>query len=75
MKLRIVLEVDLDEAAYATEYGIDPVEVRANVIEHIPDTVTEAAQTQAGLLGYFTVTHRGTAQVLGEGPGQVVIVR
>lgn len=75
MKIRVVLEVDVDPDVWANEYHLDPSEVRADIIAHVPDVLTDAAQVRAGQLSTFTVALAGAVQVLGDGPGQVAVLR
>jgi hypothetical protein len=50
MKVRIVLTVEVDVAAYAHEYGLATEEVREDVKTYVNQAVGECPAAQAGLL-------------------------
>lgn len=64
MKLRLITVVDVDEDAYARDYGLTPgAETRSDALTHAPDLLAEAMTTKAQQMGYLTVVVT-TAQVL-----------
>ena len=67
MKIRVALEAEVDDLAWALEYGLGPAELEADVISHLPALLTEVTQEKAAQMGTFTVTNLGTLQVLPSG--------
>jgi hypothetical protein len=67
VKIRIGLEVEVDDEGWARDYGLEPGEVSEDVLDHVPELVTEAATEKARLLGTFRVTNLGTLLVHPDG--------
>lgn len=54
MKIRLSFDVDVDEAAYAREYGLDGAAVRADAAQYVPALLGAEVQAKAAQLGYMT---------------------
>jgi hypothetical protein len=55
MKLRVVLDVEVDDEAWKREYGLADDELRVDVVGHLPEALYEDAKARARLLGTFRV--------------------
>lgn len=55
MRLSITLVLDIDEADYATAYGLSPEDVVTDAQHHMEATVTEVTCEQLKRLGYGEV--------------------
>jgi hypothetical protein len=60
MKMRVVLEVDVDEEAYAAEYGLHPDEVEVDARGHVTTLLGGAVDAKAAQMGTFSVRHMST---------------
>lgn len=51
MKLNVTIEIDIDEADYATAYGLAPAEVVADATTHLTSVVAHATGNALDRLG------------------------
>lgn len=61
MRLAITLIVDIDEEAYATDYGLTAAQVPADAKEHVQALVIDAVETPFRTLGYPQVVASSSA--------------
>jgi hypothetical protein len=63
MRMRVVLDVDVDKAAWAAEYDLAPTEVVADAHLSILGMLGEVADAKAAQMGTFTI-RTASAQVM-----------
>jgi hypothetical protein len=64
MRIRVTLEADVDDDAWAVAYGLSPAEVEADVAGHLPSAMADSAEEFASRERLYSVRLRSHEVVI-----------